>query len=1043
VPVITEVSAAQFAPGGVLTIRFTLNNVGQTSALISDTGIFLSPDANITLSDTLIGTVLPGTIPAGGSANGHVDYIIADAFVGTFQIGVWADYTQRWTENVESNNIATQTVTIGAVPSSLADLQFDNVALPKSRVIYGEQFEIEYDIRNVGAANSARSDVSFYLSTNRTFDPDDDRFLTNNFYGRLSNGVQIGLAPGARDGEAATLAITASDVQAVSGNAAPQNLYIIMVIDEDRRGLESDRTDNVISRRVTIADAPQNWIGYTDHIAYDLILSDISYTLGDSLQFTVKLKNQGTIDAEGPVGFGQYADLIWRNVSSGAEAVLGISSVPDGYVRSQEFLTSGQLTLREGDLVPGYYDVFARVRTDTAEPLDRQSNNDSNAVRVFFGSDAQRRLLEMPDLSIEALTITRGATGALSATATIANKGGLAVSAGTTAAFYVERTDGTGFQIVKSVALGALDAAFDALPVTMSLAFTDVQLPYLAPGEYRAGVLLDIFDILDEAEAGNNLREGLVFQSNGTVYRTGTAAAELFDGGPGADTIDGFGGNDTLNGGGGADLMRGGLGGDRYSVDSLQDSVVELPNQGTDTVLTSLPTFVLGPNIENITATTSIAHRFTGNALANVMTGNAGADTLIGGTGNDSYVVDNAGDRVIERLSQGIDTVRTAAPAYTLPSNVENLVGTFAGGQSLTGNTLANAIKGFTGTDTLTGGPGDDTLDGGAGADTMQGGNGNDIYVVGSLGDRVIEASGGIDLVRSSVSFNLSGQFIENLTLTGAAAINGTGNSLSNGVTGNGAANHLQGFGGHDTLDGGAGADTMDGGNGNDVYVVDSVGDRVMEASGGGSDMLVASLSATLAVTIENLTLAGSSGYRGTGHAGANAIEGNRGANLLSGLGGADTLGGGEGNDTLLGGTGADLLRGDAGADLFRFDRTADSPGSGPDRILDFAQGLDRIGFEADANRPFAGPARTGVAFSDLHALAAADSAAEVLAALLLVAASGATLQLRQAEVAAGAAAGTWLYVNDGVAGISAADLLIRLDLAPGTVLTAADIVLV
>ncbi len=166
VPVITEVSATQFAPGGILTVRFTLNNVGQTSALITNTGVFLSPDSNITLGDTLIGTVSPGTIAAGGSSSGRIDYVIPDSFVGTFQVGVWADYTQRWTENVESNNIATQAVTIGAPAASQADLEFRQAYLTKTQVLFGETIALEASVRNSGDAASARTDVRVYLSTN-------------------------------------------------------------------------------------------------------------------------------------------------------------------------------------------------------------------------------------------------------------------------------------------------------------------------------------------------------------------------------------------------------------------------------------------------------------------------------------------------------------------------------------------------------------------------------------------------------------------------------------------------------------------------------------------------------------------------------------------------------------------------------------------------------------------------------------------------------------------------------------------------------------
>ena len=61
----------------------------------------------------------------------------------------------------------------------------------------------------------------------------------------------------------------------------------------------------------------------------------------------------------------------------------------------------------------------------------------------------------------------------------------------------------------------------------------------------------------------------------------------------------------------------------------------------------------------------------------------------------------------------------------------------------------------------------------------------------------------------SSVNRTL-GADIENLTLTGTAAINGTGNGLDNMLTGNASAN---------ILNGGLGNDTLAGGVGNDVFV--------------------------------------------------------------------------------------------------------------------------------------------------------------------------------------------------------------------------------
>ena len=131
------------------------------------------------------------------------------------------------------------------------------------------------------------------------------------------------------------------------------------------------------------------------------------------------------------------------------------------------------------------------------------------------------------------------------------------------------------------------------------------------------------------------------------------------------------------------------------------------------------------------------------------------------------------------------------------------------------GSSLAEALTGGTVNELLLGNAGNDTLNGGAGADTLAGGLGDDQYTV-DAGDVVVEsAGGGTDEVRSAVSWTL-GANLERLVLSGAAAIDGTGNGDANYILGNAATNALTGGGGNDTLNGGAGADTLAGGAGAD-----------------------------------------------------------------------------------------------------------------------------------------------------------------------------------------------------------------------------------
>ena len=287
--------------------------------------------------------------------------------------------------------------------------------------------------------------------------------------------------------------------------------------------------------------------------------------------------------------------------------------------------------------------------------------------------------------------------------------------------------------------------------------------------------------------------------------------------------------------------------------------------------------------------------------------GKEGADRMEGLGGNDAYVVDNAGDVIVEVANGGLDAVLTDLTSYTLGANIENLAFGGYGDAVGTGNGLNNTITGNEGNNTLKGLAGDDTLDGKLGADTMIGGLGNDTYYVDNAMDLVIEATGqGTDRVISSISFSLAGTFIENLQLTGPHAWNATGNSLANMLNGNGLDN---------ILDGGYGADIMAGGYGNDRYIVDNVGDVVTELKGQGTDEIAASVSYSLAGGyVEKLLLTGSANLSGTGNALDNTLRGNLGNNVLNGA---------QGND---------ILTGNAGADTFVF-----TTSNGHDTITDFS----------------------------------------------------------------------------------------------------------
>ncbi|WP_428673516.1 lectin-like protein [Reyranella sp.] len=411
---------------------------------------------------------------------------------------------------------------------------------------------------------------------------------------------------------------------------------------------------------------------------------------------------------------------------------------------------------------------------------------------------------------------------------------------------------------------------------------------------------------------------------------TGSANNDTLTGDGGGNVLTGLTGNDTLVGGAGNDMMFGGAGNDTYYVDDAGDVVREdstpgVDDGGTDLVNASV-SYTLGAFFENLTLTGSANTNGTGNTLANTLTGNsgnnvldgaAGADKMTGGAGDDTYVVDNAGDTAVEASGGGTDLAQSSVTYSLAGQYIEKLTLTGSGNTNATGNSLAN---------TLTGNSGNNALDGGTGADTMAGGAGDDTYYVNATSDSVIEvANSGTDQVFSSVSYSLSGQHIENLTLTGTGNTNVAGNSLANILVGNS---------GNNVLNGSTGADTMTGGAGNDTYVVDNVGDTVVEASGsaGGTDLVQSSVSFGLAGQfVENLTLTGSANINATGNSLANTLTGNSGNNALDG---------GSGSDVLNGGAGTDVLTGGSGLDTFVFDSALAGT---IDTVADFSAANDTI----------------------------------------------------------------------------------------------------
>lgn len=434
----------------------------------------------------------------------------------------------------------------------------------------------------------------------------------------------------------------------------------------------------------------------------------------------------------------------------------------------------------------------------------------------------------------------------------------------------------------------------------------DLGTGAMSGGDADGDILIDIEGLVGSAQADS---------------LTGNASDNALFGGGGDDALFGGEGGDRLDGGFGSDLLAGGAGDDTYIIGDF-DRIIEAVGGGRDTVVASYD-YSLEGDLEDLTFNGAANLVGVGNGLANAITGNDGANLLIGGLGGDwldgGTGVDTAGyagsaARVIIDLAAGTGLGGDAEGDRLL--SIENLIGS-AFADLLTGDGRDNLIVGGAGGDTLAGGNGIDTIDYGA----------STAAVKVSLANGAARQIGGT---------------AQNDVLSGFENI--AGSAFNDTLTGDIASNRLDGGAGNDILDGGRGGDLLVGGAGDDRYIVDDVGDVVVEAAGGGNDMVAASVSYVLGSAVEQLTLLGDGEIDGTGNALSNQITGNMAANAIDGAEGADSISAGAGNDRVLGGTGSDIIDGGTGADLLFGDGDDDliAGGAGADEIRG-GTGADRI----------------------------------------------------------------------------------------------------
>lgn len=508
--------------------------------------------------------------------------------------------------------------------------------------------------------------------------------------------------------------------------------------------------------------------------------------------------------------------------------------------------------------------------------------------------------------------------------------------------------------------------------------------------------------------------DSLIGDAANNVLDGGSAGSDDLNGGGGDDTLISFSGVGFLDGGAGDDILRGHAfildGGD--GVDTVESSAegdltidLRVDNVGQATGATSGANFTQFVGVENVT-TGAGADTLTGSIADNILRGGAGADVIDGHFGDDTLFGDAGDDRLVftedasnrgdvnvwdggdgfdtgdfsgfhsaiqvdltanhEAFSRDGTTVTTGVwRVIGELDDIEGVIGT-AFNDRITGDGLANTLRGGAGNDIITGGIGDDQLFGEDGndvlfgrqnTDVLDGGVGDDRLFIDGLDTSVI---GGAGFDRVSVQAQLAVNI--NMSDAGLERADGNGgDDIFNAANTNDSFVILRGFGGDDILTGGFLNDVLQGGNDDDTLVGGAGADRLFgdagadSLSGGEGDDILFGDSADTFINggagTDILIIQSGSGI--TFNAATGSVEKVFGANatsvgdVLSAVGGTKTfvLEGRGGNDVLTGGDAADILRGGTGNDVLNGGAGGNdrlTGGGGPADIFVFNTGWGR-----------------------------------------------------------------------------------------------------
>ncbi|MCF2149337.1 C2 family cysteine protease [Desmonostoc muscorum LEGE 12446] len=460
--VISSISATSGTAGSYLNFSYNIKNQGTGSAGYSYSAFYLSKDNKLDSSDTYLDYDYVSSLTAGTTSTESASvYLDSSLSAGTYYLFAEADGWDYVAENNENNNLAYKAITIG---SPKQDLVITSISATSGTA--GSYLNFSYNIKNQGTASAGYSYTAFYLSTDAKLDSS-DIYLDYDHVSSLSAGVSSNRS-----------ASVYLDSSLKSGT-----YYLFAAADDWDDVAESNENNNIAYKAITIGGAAKP----------DLVISSISATSGTSgsnLNFTYKIKNQGTATANS--NSTQFY-LSKDTALDSSDTYLGsdsVSSLAAGVSSSESASVALASTLASGT----YYLI---AKADGGSTISESNENNNLAYQAITITAPAK-----PDLIISSITASSGVAGTnLSFTYKIKNQGTVSAS-GSSTGFYLSKNttfDSSdiylGLDTVSSLAAGVTNTESASVALSSTLISGTYYLFAKADGENK----------ISESNENNNL----------------------------------------------------------------------------------------------------------------------------------------------------------------------------------------------------------------------------------------------------------------------------------------------------------------------------------------------------------------------------------------------------------------------------------------------------------------------------------------------------------------------------------------------------------